>query len=333
MTLFLSMNESIVAKAIEYGYDKARCSITGQVISTMNHDSLNKAIDYIRFEAPMLDDEQILDKLAMRWQVLSSRPSMHLVSFESYESYRWLYQNHPQDLLAILMSRVLFEHSKIERERQTTAFLNMRLQWLIELQDSEEFKTWGIKAQGLLDKLVELDALLNLRNALRSQEIKDDAKWVRDNAIDFTVLTSFVDKIQDEGLRYLATAKAAIYGNRQSLSAALVSQGLLPEQVIREEERQAKEQEARRRAIAAINSRNADRNGKVTIRHGAKVVVSMQEIGATIHPKIAEKYAAALEKKMPATTDSKSKKEKKPSKAALRFAAFTETLGLGDFKL
>lgn len=333
MTLSLNMNESLIAKAIEYGYDKARCSMTGQVISVVNHEALDKAIDYIRFESPMLDDEQIMDKLAMRWLIQSSRPSMHLVSFESYESYRWLYQNHPRDLLAILMSRVLFEHSKLERERQTTTFLNMRLDWLVELQDSEEFMSWGKKAQDLLDKLVELDAIHSIRNALRSQVLKDDAKFVRDRSVSFDLLTTLVDKITDEGMKHLARAQYAPDGNRQSLSAALVAKGMLPEQVILEEERQARESESRRRAIAAINSRNADKNGKVTVIRGEKAVVSLQQIGAVIPPKMAEKYAAALEKKKPTPVASTAKKEKKPSKAALRFAAFTETLGLGDFKL
>ena len=333
MTLSLSMNDSIIAKAMEYGYHLARCSMTGQVISTLNQEALDKAIDYIRFESPMLDDEQILDKLAMRWQILSSRPSMHLVSFESYESYRWLYQNHPRDLLAILMSRVLFEHSRLERERQTTAFLNMRLSWLIELQESEEFQAFGAKAQALLDKLVELDAIHSLRNALRTQVLKDDAKLVRTNAVDFDLFAILVAKIEDDGMRYLARAQYAPDGNRQSLSAALVAKGLLPEQIVLEEERVARENEARRRAIAAINSRNADKNGKVTIHRGQKAVVSLQEVGAVIPRKLAEKYSAALEKKKPNQATSTAKKEKKPSKAAARFAAFTETLGLGDFKL
>lgn len=332
----MSFNDPIITAALLEGYGQIRCSMTGAVIATIETETMDKAIDYIRFESPFLDDDKILDKLEMRWLIQSARPASHLISFESYESYRWLYQNHPKDLLAILLSRMFFEHSRFEREKQTSEFLATRLRWLIDLQNSEDFQRFDSQAQELLDKLVTIDATHSLRNALRSQELKDDAKLLRSmDSIDFKVFMILVDKVQDAGMRYLARAQYAPQGNRQSLSAALVSQGLTPEQIVREEEAAAKATEARRRAIAAVNSRNADKNGKVTIRRGEAAVVSLAEVGAVIPAKLAEKYAAALEKnqnkKSTKSTTGKAS-PKKVSKAVARFAAFTDALD-NDFKL
>lgn len=329
MTLSLYDNSMILDMAIEAGYDLIRCSLTGAVVAQADSAAMEKAIDYLRYTNPMIDDESILDQLEMRWMIQSSRPSVHLLAFANYESYRWLYDNHPRDLLAILMSRVLFEHSKTEREIQTSAFLSARMSWLIQLQASDDFINWTPTAQEILDRLVQIDAIHNIRHALRGQELKDDAKNVRTmDSIDFGTLLILVNKIESAGLKYLSRAQYAPAGNRQSLSAALGSQGLPPEELVRKEEEELRQIEARRRAIAAVGAANSARNGKVIVNRGAKAVIGLQEVGAVIPPKLAEKYAKQLEKAAGKKPESKSdpKTGKKLSKAAAKFAAFTATL-------
>lgn len=293
--------ESFLAPAKDAGLNKIRCSLTGQVIATLDDESLIAAINFESYTNPLASIDHIVDALETRWLIQSSRPAPHLTAHKTKDGFKFLREYYPMDLFAILAGRLLFEHTQIVRELDSTDTKRMKMSWLIQLQtwyESSEFAggpTLDLHTRAL-ETMIRLDAIHNIRHSLYSREVTEMARALRESDFNIVAFTAFVEEVENCGFIALSTMKNPPAGNGMALTAALAQHGMTPEQLILEEERQEKIAANRRRAIQQMQTAAA-KSGTVTIRRGVKAVLSMQEVGTVIPPKLAEKYAAELEKR------------------------------------
>jgi len=307
-------------RALEIGLQYVRCSLTGQIVSVASNEAIQKAIAFERFQRPFQPIEQIIDSLETRWLIQSSRPAPHLTAAKSKDGFRFLREFYPVDLFAILASRLVFENMAAVRELESTDLKLRKMQWLVEFQNWQRGESEQLMK--LLDTLIQLDAIHNIRHALYSLEVRDTVKLIRDNEFNFDTFAAFVDMVENCGFIALSTMKNPPNGNSMALSAAIALIDMTPEQLVLEEEKDRKVA-ANRMLVASANARNSGKSGKVTVNRGLKAVISLAEVRDVLPPTLAAKYAEQLEKRRPkkaATTgDSKPKSSKAVLKAAERF--------------
>lgn len=316
--LNLSLNgDSIVERIREAGFDKIRCSLTGQVIAHIDESVLASAIDYMHFENPLISSDQIVDQMEIRWLVQCSRPAMHLVSFQSHDAHTYLVNHHPRDMFAILFSRMLFEHVKIDREMSLSDATKSKLFWLVELQESEFFQTFSPKMKTALDGLIRLDAIHSIRKVFHSDRMRALAAELRNESPTELMLTTFVESVESHALNILVKRDVPPVGNRQSLNAALAQAGVLPWQV-RIKENEAKHKTASLEfAAKVLANRQLSEFERIKAGYAEKHTVVLADLEGQIHPLLKQKFEQAV-------TREKAKEEqpkaKKPNKASIRAA-------------
>lgn len=315
-------NSSLVALAQSIGLHNIRCSLTGQVVASLSTDALARSIEFEVYTNPLASDDEIIDRLETRWMIQSSRPAPYLTAHTTKDGFKFLRSMYPKDLFAILAGRLLFEHANSERYDESLARRRAQMQWLIDLQDSPWFAEFDEQAIAILETLVRLDAMHNIRHCLYSHDVKTMASQLREADFNSDTFAEFVSEVENCGFLALATMKAPPIGNSMSMSAALAQHGIVPDQLINEMERQAKIEENRRRAIQSVSANMGAKNGKITVRRGVKAVLTLKDIGGAIQPELAAKYAHELEKRKPAAKGTESKDGKKaPSKASAKAQA------------
>lgn len=317
--------DTIVAKIQAAGLDKIRCSLTGQVIAQIDISILAAAADYMRFENPTVSESHIIDQMQIRWLVQCSRPAMHLTSFQSHNAHHFLNLHHPRDLFAILFSRMLFEHSRIDREMSLVDATKSKLFWLIQLQESDFFKAFGDKMKEALASLIRIDATHSVRNTFYSEKMRALAAAVRDEIPTETMLVTFVEQVESHGLNALVNRDTPPTGNIQSLNAALYQAGILPWQ-IRMKENEAKHKTSSMEfAARVLANRNLSDLERIKAGYAEKHTVTLSDLEGQIHPLLKQKYenAIAADKERAEAEKQKAEsagkpKTKKTSKAALR---------------
>lgn len=332
---------AILAKASDLGIDRIHCSLTGRLISTIAAPVMLDAIRYAKHVSPLASDEEILDAMQLRWIVACSRPAPHLVGFANHDAFTYLADNHPRDLFAILISRMLFEFAKRGTENIGSLNQKEKLLWLIQLQESEAFQAFDSEWKEALETLVRLDAIHNIRHVFYSNEMRELASQVRDEPLSDTFATmilTFVKETETKSLRYLAGNKVRPEGNQQSLNAALRQAGLLPYQVqleVKEKNRKQKsiefaakvEKDRQERELERIKNGFADKNP-----------VAFSEIEDSIQRQIADRMetalmAAQVEKELADSRGWKPKMNTKAVKESKAKAAGLKKYGSLDFSL
>ena len=323
--------DSIVDKAIELGLDRIRCSLSGKVIAHLDRGAIDSAVRFEQFQNPLASDENIIDSLETRWLIQSSRPAPHLTAAKSPDGFRFLREYYPADLFAILASRLVFENLVAEKQLHSIELLRRKMAWLVELQDwLESSEASSDEMLKVLESMIRLDAIVNIRHALYSVEVRDLAADMYNSEFNFMTLAGFVDMVENSMFLALTRMKNAPTGNRMALSAALAAAGATPEQIVAEEEKEVREAEMNRNRIASISARNAGRNGKVKVNRGVKAVVSLSEVVDSLPPALAAKYAADLEKRKASASKAKvdPKTGEKRTRASINAAA---RFGVADF--
>lgn len=312
MIEFFDANKAINAVK-EAGIHEIRCSMTGRIISTLTDEAILAAIRFEYYENPVAELDIIIDAMETRWLIQSSRPAPHLTAHKSRDGFRFLKEYYPVDLFAILASRLVFENTLIKREMDTLQIARIKMSWLREMEiaaveEQERFKE-------VLESLIRLDAIHNIRHCLYSQSVKTMAEKVRYEAFDFESLCVFIDEVENCGFIALTTMKNPPAGNSMSLSAAM--EALTPEQITAIEEAEENKRQAKLREYnrIAASARSA-KGGNVQIRRGVKAVVDMADVVPVMPAKLAAKYANELEskKKKPSVN-----KPKKAGKSLSRF--------------
>lgn len=334
MTLSLYNNDEIMLQIHVAGFDMIRCNLTGQVIAAMNHDTLLSAVNYMRFEQPLISDSQIMDLMQIRWIVQCSRPAPHLTSFQSHDAHSYLVKNHPRDMFAILMGRMLFEHSKIEREMSTSDSQKAKLFWLTGLQYNKEFQEFGPEFKRVLDTLIRLDSIHSIRSAFYSDKMRDLAAQVRESEITEKLMIAFIDSIESHGFKAIAGRNNPPVGNRQSLNAALTQAGIMPWQ-LKIKENEAKQKSASLAfAAKVLENRGMDELARLKAGISDRETAVFEEIENQIHPLLKQKYAAAMEREAAEKEARKNPKNKtdrtqKTSASTMKAAARFGNLDFG----
>lgn len=332
-TVSLFPTTAILDKIQAAGFDVIRCNLTGQVIADMNHAVLTNAVNYLRFEQPLLTDSQIIDMMQMRWIVQCSRPAPHLTSFQSHDAHTYLVQNHPRDMFAILMGRMLFEHVKIDREMAASDAQKAKLFWLISLQESQVFQDFGPKMKAMLDTLIRLDSIHSIRSVFYSDKLRDLAAGVRDSEITENLLVAFIETVESAGFQAIAKRNNPPVGNRQSLNAALTQAGIMPWQ-LRIKENEAK-QKSNAMAFAATVLENRAMSALERIKAGFadKETTVFAEIEDKVSPMLRDHFKGAIEraekKQEPKNQQNKTNKTHKTSAAQMKAAARFGNLDFG----
>lgn len=331
MNIELFDSAEILEMVKEAGFDKIRCNLTGQVIATIESDLLKSAIGYIRFESPLLDDESILALMATRWLIQSSRPAPHLASFQSHDAHTYLVNNHPKDMFAILIGRMLFEHEKIGNELTASESQRAKLAWLISLQESSEFQAFGPKLKSALDTLIRLDSIHSIRNSLYTTRMRAIVAGVRNEPVTEKMLVALIESVESEGFAVLAKRQYPPVGNRQSLNAALAQAGLLPWQ-LRIKENEAKQKSASL-AFAAKVLESKAKSDLERIKDGIseKQTTLMSELEGQINPLLHARFESALEKEAADKAAAKNPKEKTVRKPKTSASAMKSAARFGDF--
>lgn len=320
-----SENDGAVAKIQASGFDKIRCSLTGQVVAQIDLQMIVAAVDYMRFENPTVSDSQIIDQMQIRWLVQCARPAMHLTSFQSHDAHHYLVNHHPRDMFAILFSRMLFEHSKIDREMSLVDATKSKLFWLIQLQESEFFQTFGDKMKETLAALIRLDAIHSIRSVFYSDKMRALAADVRDEIPTELMLATFVEQVESHGLNALTKRDTPPAGNRQSLNAALYQAGLMPWQIrIKENEAKQKTQSLEFAAKVVEKMRLSELE-RIKAGYADKHTVVLADLEGQIHPLLKQKFESAIERDKERAAAAKEKanpseKKAKPNKASIRAA-------------
>jgi hypothetical protein len=280
------------------GLHKVRCSLTGQVIAEMTDSTLEKAIDYLRFENPLITDSQIVDKMQIRWLVASSRPAMHLTSVMSHDAHTFLVENQPRDIFAMLMGRMLFEYEKTDNGMFSSESQKEKLFWLIQLQDNEEFQSFGPTFAKALDGLIRLDSIHSIRKVFYTSKMREIALAIRDSDITEKMLLAFITEVENEGFKELAKRKTPPTGNTQSLNAMLKQAGVLPFQVRMKQ----KEEESRKSSVEFASRILASRVNDSLERIKAGVIdesqtVVLENLEGQLHSVLKQKFEAAAKRK------------------------------------
>lgn len=297
---------TLIAKAKEIGLHAIRCNLTGKIIAELSDESLTAAIGMEVYDNPLASDESIIDSLQVRWLIQSTRPAPHLVGHKTQNGFMYLRQFHKQDLFAILASRLIFESIWIKKqEPQGYTVARARMQWLIEL-DSHDL-TVKPDFEKILNALIRLDAIHNIRHAVYDVKIADLFRNLRGSQFDYDTLAIFVEMVENSGFIALSKMKNAPNGNTQSVNVALSQAGMTPDQIINENERSFKVVEMRRAAIQAVNGKGQANAGNAKVNHGVKAVFSLVDLGVALKPELAAKYAADLESRKPKKPDSSGK--------------------------
>lgn len=322
--LTLDETVDVVVKIQEAGYDKIRCALTGQVIAEILPAVLSSAVSYMRFEQPLITDNQIVDLMQIRWLVQCSRPAPHLVSFQSHDAHTYLVNNHPRDIFAMLLSRMLFEHAKIDLEMNLGDAQRRKLFWLISLQESEFFQKFGPEMRKALDTLIRLDAIHSIRKSLYTDRMRALIAQVRDEIPTEKMLVALCEQVESNGFKILAKKTTPPEGNRQSLNAALAQAGILPWQ-IRMRENEAK-QKTESLAFAARVVEKMKLNDLERIKEGyaERHTAVLDDLGNQIPALLRQKYENAIrqeeEAKAKAKASAESKSKPKVSKSSIKAA-------------
>jgi hypothetical protein len=303
-------NEKLVNLAKQHGIHNIRCNLTGAILGQLSDESIDKAISFELYQHPIADDESVMDSLQLKWFIQSSKPAPHLVGHSSPTGFKFLRNNYPKDLFAILASRLLFDSLRIKYDvKFNTNLAQRRLQWLIELNDS--ISDWTDAHQATLEQLVRLDAIHNVRQAIYDTHIAAAAESLRTSEFNFDYLLVFVDEVENCGFIKLATMKTPPTGNQFSLLAALDQHGLTPDNIVRAEEKHQKQVEQRRAAIASVGSYS---HGNTSIRRGVKTLFALVDVVDKLPEALAEQYKAELASRK-VVVDSSGNILKKPKEA------------------
>ena len=328
--LTLNSNDKVIAKIQAAGLDKIRCNLSGKIIAVMSTESLESAIDYMRFEEPLLSDDAILDKMSIRWLVQCSRPALHLSSLESRNAHTYLVDRHPADMFAMLYGRMLFEYERIDREMNPTEAVKRKLFWLADLQESEFFVNFSSKMRKALDSLIQLDAIHSIRRVFYNDTMRKLAAQVRDAIPTETMLLTFVEEVESHATKSLVKRDVPPVGNQMSLNAALAQAGILPWQIRMKENEAKNRTEALAFAAKVLERKALDKFQQIQAGYADKQVTVLADLSGQIPALLQEKYAAAERAEKAAKAEAKNPKEKKPKKTPLKAAS---RFGSLDFTL
>jgi hypothetical protein len=311
--------KTAIESAKDAGLNHIRCSLTGAIIATLDDSAIQKSLEIEAYSNPFMSEDQLIDMMQTRWMIQSSRPAPHLTAHQNKDGFKFLREFYPRDLFAILASRIIFERPDVIRNLGTSAHVVAKLNWLTDLQSNSEFESFGEMFVDSLDKLVLLDAIHNVRHAFYDKKVKDWADRIR-AADSFNVTEFFMFLLEVENSGFIALSKSSLapqFANSMSLSAALAQQGLTPEQIIREEEREMKIIENRRRAIESINAKNAGKAGRAKVNHGTNVLLTLKELTGTLNPTLEAKLAKDLADRQAKKPESQKKEVKSQSSRSI----------------
>lgn len=290
--------KNIVALAVEQGLNKIRCSLTGAVIAHFEEEYLIRSIRFEQYGNTLASDDMILDSIQTKWIIASSRPSPHLVGHTTKDGFKWLRNNYPSDLFAILASRMIFERADVQRRLNQKMLLLTKMQWLIDWQDYVAANGFTDSQRQALECMIRIDAIHNVRHAFFDPNVRKWADRIIEDEFDADSFLLFVQEVEARGMIQLTRqSKPSERANSMSLSAALDQHGMIPENLIAKEEEEQKKAENQRRAINSMNSRNAGKSGTIKVNHGKKVtneIVNLHEIRGTMTPELEARYAAVI---------------------------------------
>jgi hypothetical protein len=288
----------------------------------MNDKTILRALEIEVYSNPLLTEDQMVDHFHRRWLIQSSRPAPHLTNHMDKHGFKFLRQNFPEDLFAILSGRLIFERPEVVRELGKIDSHLAKLDWLISLQNIWQAVGFNKQFMDCLEIMVRLDAIHNVRHAFYDLKIKEWANKIRLSEFNLEVFHYFLKEVESNGLIQLSRMSSEPrFANSMSLSAALDQEGLTPDDLIRTEERRMKIEEERRRAINAVAAKGASRGGKVVPIHGRKALFDLREVKGSLPPKLEEKYQAELAAKRARKEESgKPSKERKPTTKAMNKA-------------
>jgi hypothetical protein len=320
-------NDEAVALIHEAELHLIRCSETGQVVAEMSIESVVKSVEFEVFQNPTVSVEEIVDSMQVRWVIQSSRPAPHLTNFKTRDSMLYLRANHPLDVFAILLGRMLFESP---RYLKTTSVSDARLQkllWLTQLDKvKDELLGENLKKsfEDACDALIRMDAIHDVRKCLYSDIMRETAELIRDNDINLADLCAFVAHAESAALEALTKMNSAPMGNRMSISAAsaIDIDGELVN-AHNESEEDARRSNLRKIEQAQLFARQRS-TGTVQVIRGKRAVTHLRDITGVIPQALADKYKTQAKgaKASKSPTESKSGKSGKQSKTEKALARF-----------